>query len=395
MPVLATVHVSDILPRAPREGASVGRDGWQDCKLHKTSGKRPKWFIKFAVDVPDGDANKRVERRKYFGYCREVSRREAEELRNAFRGAINTPRREVIKNQILLTDFVQKYRQGFIPTLKPNSQASYVTYTNAIVQRFGNVRICDIKREAVQGWINEMSTTRTKRTCEYYLAVFSSVMDVATDWDYNEDRNPCKRVKVPAGKKSRVDLRALEPEEIRRLLSATDVILIHGVSLGGIIQVAVFCGLRIGEILALEWGDTSGGTVRVNKNRAQQTGETTEPKSKSGVRELPLGPVRLVRPAGARDSDRVFPLEYSQIWKPIRKVFRNVGISLQGTAFHALRRTFCTYFEAGGAMSLREQMGHSSESMSQKYVRKGFADAEAVVNRMAAFILGDAGGIKQ
>lgn len=60
-------------------------------------------------------------------------------------------------------------------------------------------------------------------------------------------------------------------------------------------------------------------------------------------------------------------------------------------AGHALRRTFATYFEAAGAASLREQMGHSNETMSLQYVRRGFDDNAAAVNRMAGFLLGDTG----
>lgn len=402
MPVLQrkwAVSISDILPKASQEGAFVGRDGWQDCKLHKTSGKSPKWFIKYAVDVTEMKDGKkltrRTERREYFGYCKDVKRREAEERRDAFRLTVNTPRREVVNSQVLLKDWVAKYQKTFVPTLKPNTQDGYIYRTNQIAEVFGNVRLCDITREEVQGWINEMAANHSRGTCGYCLAVFSSLMNVASDWGYNEDRNPCKRVRIPFARKSKADLRALLPDEIRRLFAASDGVELYGVSMGGIIRVAIFCGLRIGEILALEWRDIHQGHISVNKSRSQRNGETAEPKSKAGHRDIPLGPVRLSRPADALDLDRVFPLEYMQARHAVRKLLKTAGIVLTGTSFHALRRTFCTYFEAAGATSLKEQMGHESDYTSQIYVRKSFLDAERAVNRMAEFILGPTGGAKQ
>jgi integrase len=63
-------------------------------------------------------------------------------------------------------------------------------------------------------------------------------------------------------------------------------------------SVALYCGLRAGELRALTWTDVdlAAGRVHVERNlpidskRSQAAVETIEPKTKAGRREVPLAP---------------------------------------------------------------------------------------------------------
>jgi len=391
-----SVPVSAILPP---EDSGMGRDSYQELKLRKTKGKRPKWYAKYAVNEISGPGTtKRVEKRAYFGLCSEVGKREAERLRDAFRNTVNQPKHVILESQVPMSNWIRTYESTFIPTLKPNTQTQYRAYCGVIERRFGNVRLCDINTNGIQLWLNELAPTRTKRALEYVLAVFSSLMETASDYGYRdaEMRNPCAKVRLPyGGRTSTVDLRALTPDEMRRLLAIADAMDTRGVKLGDVLRIGLFCGLRVGEMLALQWGDVQPPVLYVSKSRSQQTGEITTPKSQSGRRAVALGPVVLKRPEGATDRDRVFDVEYEGLRKRLKRLFVDAGITMNGTTFHVLRRTYATMRRNAGAGSLREAMGHSTEAMSMVYVRESFADDEAAANRMAALVMGETTGRKQ
>jgi integrase len=378
----------------PPEDSSVGRDGYQECELHRTTPrnkKRAQWYCRYMVDVIVGPGQtRRIERRKYFGLCAEVSEREAKRQRDEFRRAVNAPLRQKLESQVPMSAWLQTYEDTYIPTLKPNSQTVYRQVCRMARSRFGDLRLCDVTTERVQGWINELAVTRSRARLAVIRVVLRSVFEVASDYGRFETRNPVDRVRLPHGKVSNVDRRALSPDELRRLLSVADHIERQGIRIGDVLRVALFCGLRIGETLALQWRDIRGRELHIERNKVQYETGVTAPKSKAGSRVVPLGPVGLVRRDDARDTDRVFPLEYAVVYRALRRVFKLAGIQISGTACHALRRAYATYVDAAGAVTLSAAMGHSSQEMTKRYVRRGFEDQERASMSMAELVIGSA-----
>lgn len=391
--------VRDILPS--EKNSQMGRDGYQECELRRTSPrnkKRAKWFCRYAVDVITGPGQtKRIERRKYFGLCVEMTERDAKRQRDEFRRQVNAPVQATLESQVPVSNWLRTYEDTFIPTLKPNSRPGYVSGCRMIEARFGGLRLCDVNPMRIQGWLNELAPTRTRNTLARLLATLKSVLEVAADYGYVEAdrRNPCERVRLPHAKASVAELRALTPDEIRRLLAVCDTMAAFpGVRMGDLARVALFCGLRIGEILALRWDDYRPPVLTVDESRCQQSGEMVEPKSASGVRSVALGPVRLERPAGAGAEDRIFACEQWTAYRTLKRALKVAGIQISGTAWHALRRTYATYMDAAGSTSLREQMGHASDEMTDHYIRRTVADQERASRRMAELVIGE-GGRKQ
>lgn len=403
--ILPSYTVRDILPTEE----FVGRDGYQNCKLHRTEGKRPKWYCKYVVPVIIGLGQvKRVERRKYFGLCAEVKKADAERQRDEFKKQVNAPSQDTLESQVPMSAWLRTYEETFIPSLKPNSRRVYANVVSMIGERFGGFRLCDVTGERVQCWFNELAATRGRGRLSVIAAVFKSVFDIAAEYGRFDEkvRNPVDRLRMPPGKSTNVERKALTPDEIRRLLSVADMM---GVTpprthspgrpveafpeMGSIVRLGIFCGLRIGEILGLQWGDIRGRELCIRRNKAQFEPDMTSPKTQSGQRSVPLGPVVLARPDGARDEDRIFEVEYRVVHKAYRAALKASGISMKGTALHANRRTYATYMDAAGVTTLKDAMGHSSEAMSGRCVRKGFADEELAATMMAELVMGE--GTKQ
>ena len=104
----------------------------------------------------------------------------------------------------------------------------------------------------------------------------------AADWRYWTGQNPAWRTTL-GRKRPKRERRILRDEQFGALVAAmpADIRLM--------IAVAVTTGVRVSEILALQWRclDVDRGTVRVEKRCYR--GDTDEPKTDQSRRELPLG----------------------------------------------------------------------------------------------------------
>jgi integrase len=115
------------------------------------------------------------------------------------------------------------------------------------------------------------------RTVQYVHAVLRKALTDAEQWGLISN-NPAKAVLPP--RVTRPDARPLNRDEMHRLLGA-----VEQERLGPLFVVALCSGLRLGELLGLQWTDldTSTGTLRVRRTR-RRDGTLAEPKSAAGRR---------------------------------------------------------------------------------------------------------------
>lgn len=137
------------------------------------------------------------------------------------------------------------------------------------------------------------------------------------------------------------------------------------------ILLALYTGIRVGELCALQWDDVSGCTIIINKTlqRLKQGGKTvlevTEPKTRKSNRTIPIPEFLLPTLDQYRTSGSVLknrngkPVEPRLLQLTFEKYIKECG--LPKTNFHALRHTFATRcVEAGfDVKSLSEILGHT------------------------------------
>jgi len=112
-------------------------------------------------------------------------------------------------------------------------------------------------------------------------------------------------------------------------------------------------GLRLGEIIALEWRDVELSARRLTVQRSEWLGHVTVPKG-GRSRQLPMTQRLTAALKAARHlrSDRVLcradgaPITRDRVIKAIRGAQRIAGIE-QGV--HILRHTFCSHLAMKGA----------------------------------------------
>lgn len=158
----------------------------------------------------------------------------------------------------------------------------------------------------------------------------------------------------------------------------------------------VLTGMREGEIAALEWSQVNFARCEITVSAAGSKGK------KSKTVRLPLAANRLLRELRAEDSGvgRVFLTPEGTPWRDerISRTFSRVvragvgGLSKQVSRdmrFHDLRHTCAVTMLRGGAAlhEVRDQLGHSSIQVTQKYTKYVMGSKEraaAAMDRMMA-----------
>jgi integrase len=199
-------------------------------------------------------------------------------------------------------------------------------------------------------------------------------------------RNPAEaiQVRLPKGEKA---ARALEPEEVARLLEAAEASRSRDMAL--LLRLMLETGLRRGEALALQWGDVDleRGEVRVWRAWAKvgSKGAFTPLKTPTAKRVVPL-PLGLLRRLKARKEElleRLNPEEVNGLHlvggvKPVdpdafnhylRRLAERAGLGR--VRVHDLRHTWATLALSRGIPLevVSERLGHASPTITLNVYR--------------------------
>ena len=154
-------------------------------------------------------------------------------------------------------------------------------------------------------------------------------------------------------------------------------------------------GLRIGEVLALDWNDIlwSRRAVKVHRTLIRMSSEATtfiqeSPKSKTSRRTVPLSNeaieilMKLRDKRGisdglvfAKPNDSKMPYSYSSIEFHIRQLCKDLGIPYRG--LHAFRHTFATncYERGCDVKILSKLLGHADVAITYNTYIHLYGDA--------------------
>jgi integrase len=249
---------------------------------------------------------------------------------------------------------------------KPSTLRAYgQSLRDHVVLDLGAARLSEIRRVDMQDLADRMlargldpSTVRNAIApvrCIFRRAVSRGEVAV----------NPCAGVELPAPQGTRD--RIASPGEAQKLLAALPK------EDRPLWAAALYGGLRLGELLALEWSnvDLAGGIVRVERSYDPKSHEFIAPKSKAGRRSVPVAAVLrdyLVehRMRQGRADGLVFGTSAETAFTPsnVRRrawtAWKRAGLTPIG--LHECRHTFASLMIGGGvnAKSLSTYMGHSS-----------------------------------
>jgi integrase len=250
----------------------------------------------------------------------------------------------------------------------------------------GELRLDEITDEEVQRLKGRLSKRKPK-TVNNVLTVLNKLLKVAVEWKVVAAL-PC-RIRLLKAAKPAVEF--YEPEQYERLLAAaasTDSRTHLAVLLAG------DAGLRLGEILGLEWPDLDFARELVKVQRAVYEGEVTLPKG-GKPRVIPmtrrlkaaLQELRHLRGERVLYRDDGEPAEKWWVKWALDVAERRAGLR-RGGRVHILRHTFCSRLAARNVpmLSIKELAGHMSLETTQRYMH---LSAAAPREAIRALELGD------
>ena len=261
--------------------------------------------------------------------------------------------------------------------VKKNTIESYMNrFKNNIEPYIGNMLLKEIKPLHCQNILNQMVMSNYKNST---IGMIRTAMKILFDDAVDNEiivRNPVtKTVKCTQGKESAVKT-AITIDEQKIFLEFAKSSSYYN-QYAFILQT----GIRVGEMIGLRWSDVDfeNKVLHISRTANQISGNwvVSAPKSKSGVRDIPLTneAITILNEVKRREIFNVIPIQCQDIifvsrnGRPIdnssynaalKKICEKAGIS--HISMHTLRHTFATRcIEAGmQPKTLQSILGHSS-----------------------------------
>jgi len=293
---------------------------------------------------------------------------------------VEAERREKLKN-ISLTEFMQEfliYSSG-VHTIKTQS-----CFKNAfrefirIIDGGGCKQLHKVSIKDIESFLSQKKLEASEWTARKYFISLSSAFERARLWNYLEV-NPFRKVEKP--KTPELIPLYFTKQDFRLLLTA-----IVENDLRELVIIAAYTGLRLGELLTLEWSDVDF------KRRVLQVRNKETFTTKSGRnRVIPMAEVvyntlmqrkeRLTSEHSLVFNNNSKQWSAAYISRKFKRCVRASGLN-ERLHFHSLRHTFCSWLaEAGVSLyAISKLAGHSQTKTTEIYAHLQSDSMHGLIN---------------
>jgi integrase len=328
---------------------------------------------------------------------------------------------EVEKNQFIdsskltFAEFINKWLVEYAEkNLAPKTLLSYKSeLENRIIPALGAIKINKLKPIHLIQFYNQLSEDGIRKdgkpgglsgkTQLYYHHIISSILKDAVQWQFIES-NAAEKVKPPKVIKKKIGF--YDEIQTAKLLSLLD-----GVDLKWktIVYVALYTGMRKGEIMGLEWQDIDfeKGVIQIERTSQYVRGIgtiTKEPKNETSKRSIsaPQTLLQLLKTYKAFQIDQ--RMKIANLWKNSNRLFTTwdgapmfpdaisnwfsdfiKANNLPQITFHGLRHTSASILIDQGLniKAVSSRLGHADTSTTMNI----YAHALKSADRQAADIM--------
>ncbi len=323
---------------------------------------------------------RRYEEKKVMRVSKSVAQRWGEQReRYLLVHGLPAPKKEVPT----LNEFAPRFMDGYARAnrQKPSGIAAKETILrHHLLPAFGGKRLDAITDEAVQQLKHRLAD-KAPKTVNNVVTVLNVLLKTAVEWK-TLAQLPCtiRLLPVPITPAQFHDFPDYDRlAEAAKRLGPTSYLV---VLLGG------DAGLRLGEIMALEWQDIDFQRQQICVQQSEWKGEVTTPKG-GRLRYVPMtsrlsaalqthrhlaGPRVLVREGGR-------PLTMKIIQNHAAEAAKAAGVK---HGVHILRHTFCSHLAMGGvpARAIQELAGHRDLRTTQRYMHLSPAAIDGAIGRL-------------
>lgn len=373
----------------PRKAKKQTRRGNGEGSIYQSKGR---WCGQ--VTLGYNEQGKPI-RKTYYGNTREeVAKKVTETASQAFNGTLPTTPPPALTVEKLMMDYLWTFKK---PTV---SDVTFEWYLNVaksyIIPAMGAVHVDDLKPYDIQTFINQMHTKKglAARTIKGVRDILNQTYVHAIEMKL-ATVNPVSGTKLP--KQSRVKAEAKENEKVIPVKARGEILKAaeKDLRMKTALTVLMFTGMRVGEWLALTWGQVDFDNSIINIDRAitkvceyDEDGDRTARKTVVGatktqcsVRKIKVSPVvidvlkawRRALPEHMRSSVKgdllsdesvVFPNDMGKMrtYNGFRTTYRRFMTenNLGNYSLHSYRHTFATMLLESGVNPkvVQKLLGH-------------------------------------
>jgi integrase len=279
---------------------------------------------------------------------------------------------------LTLSQFTQEFLAHSACVHAPKTSQVYATALQEFRLIVGDLLLSEVTPRTIEEFIRAKHRSVTDATVRTYFTHLSAAFETGRQW-HHIATNPFKEAKKP-GVAEAVPV-FLTEEEFNRLLANV----VDG-QLRDVFIAAALTGLRLGELLALQWSDIdfSGKTILIQSKAFFKT------KSRR-IRRIAitdqLSDVLLQRREGSQSS-YVFQKEERRLrgeWvsKSFKAAVRKAGLD-ERLHFHSMRHAYASWLVQKGASlyEVQKLLGHSSIAVTQIYAHLAPSELHDTVNRI-------------
>jgi integrase len=277
---------------------------------------------------------------------------------------------------------IARYEQEEMPE-RYSTRAAYQSYiNNQIRPRWADTAMSAVKPMAVEDWLRNLALA--PKTKSHVRSLMHTIFQCAERWELIE-KNPIKLVRVKGGTKRLKTPRVLAPEEFYSLLP-----LIRE-PYRTMVLIAGCLGLRVSEIVALQWRDFdfAGRTLLIQRSVVH--GRVGDVKTEYSRDSVPLDTA--VVEALMLHKERAFPtLEGWLFANPVtkkpyhqeeiqKKHIRKAGVATGiggDIGWHTFRHSYRSWLDETGAPLTvqKELMRHASIQTTMNIYGKAMTDSK-------------------
>lgn len=262
--------------------------------------------------------------------------------------------------------FAENWMKNYVQTNNKSSEqrTKSSVLRNHLIPFFGQLELGRIRCEEIERYkAAEASRGLLAKSINNHLAILRKCLRCAAEWGHISDVPYIRPLKVPPQK---IDF--LNESECTALLSS-EVDSLAGV----MILTALHTGMRMGELLGLEWSSIDFEKAQITVCRSIVRGEVSSPKS-NRIRYIPMtGELRGKLLSVRRQKGLVFcredglPLTSMVAGSILSRACDRAGIRRIG--WHRLRHTFASRLVSRGVpmRSVQQLLGHSTVVMTERY----------------------------
>lgn len=346
------------------------------------------WRARVTYHAPTGERKEKTRVFKVRG------KKEAKVMADAWVAELNQKATLAPSPAKTVGEYVDAYINGLEGRVEPSTVAHCRMRAKYIHEAFDNVPLEDLTADMVNNWMNKLA----KRLSPVSVNDARKTLKLAMDDAFANKRiltNPMDTVKKL--KQPRTEPNALTAQGREALLAdlkkSEATLRQEAPSILGV-RIALFTGMRRGEICGLRWRDIDfeNNLIQVRQSIGEAGNDTyiKEPKTKGSRRDIPLPSYLREELTNAKadmqkrslaagvswresffvigdiDGSYMKPHSLTRAWR--RRANRLKLIGSQGTppTFHDLRHTFATTAIANGAdvKSVSSILGHSSTQIT-------------------------------